>query len=147
MIDSDFWKFSPLTESPASRQVPWNTRRDIIHAFLLAKRCEEELDLLKNAMQNVLEYWSKRIAAISSEVAQFHEKKSDQFNAGAISSLKHLLWDSELQLTRADALLGNVVKFNDVPTVNSDDISSDESDSDSEGLSDCSDSEDECCSQ
>lgn len=60
LIDSEFWQISPVSESVASRQlqVPWNTRRDIIQAFLLTKRCEEELDLLKNAMQNVLQYWS-----------------------------------------------------------------------------------------
>lgn len=78
--------------------------------------------------------------AISNEVTQFHEKESHRFSKGAVSSLKRLLWDSELQLTRANALLGNIVNNS---AVNSSDISFDESDSDSSNsLSDSSDSED-----
>ena len=72
-INSEFWQTFPLAEYTTSRGVPWNTKRDVIQAFLLKKRSEEELQLLEDAMQNVLEYWSNRIAAITGEIEQLQE--------------------------------------------------------------------------
>ena len=97
-INSEFWQTFPLAEHTTSSGVPWNTKRDVIQAFLLKKRSEEELQLLEDAMQNMLEYWSNRIAAITGEIERLQENDNSQFNVGAINSLRHLLWEAELQL-------------------------------------------------
>lgn len=44
------------------------THGDIFDAVLLTKCSEEELQSLKDAMQNVLMYWSTRIACISKQL-------------------------------------------------------------------------------
>lgn len=138
-INSEFWRTSSLPECKTSKGVPWHTKRDVIQAFLLKKRCEEELQLLKDAMQNVLEYWSNRIAAITGEIEQLQENDGSQFNIGAINSLKHLLWKSELQLSKAIALFRNIV--DDLVSMDTADAC-DQSDSDSDS-STSSESEDE----
>ena len=108
-INSEFWQTFPLAKYTTSRGVPWNTKRDVIQAFLLKKRSEEELQLLEDAMQNVLEYWSNRIAAITGEIERLQENDNSQFNVGAINSLRHLLWEAELQLSKAVASFRNIV--------------------------------------
>lgn len=110
-INSELWQSSPLPECMTSRSVPWHSKREIIQAFLLKQRCEEELQLLEDAMRNVLEYWSNRIAAITGEIEQLQENDDGlaQFNIGAINSLKHLLWESELQISKAVASFRNII--------------------------------------
>lgn len=108
-INSEFWQASPLSECSTLRGVSWNTKREVIQAFLLKKRCEEELQLLEEAMQNVLKYWSNRIATISGEIENLQGNDTSQFNVGAINLLKHLLWESELQLSKAVVSFRNIV--------------------------------------
>jgi hypothetical protein len=112
-INSELWQTSPLPEctSSTSRGVPWHTKREVIQAFLLTNCCEEGLLLLEDAMRNVLEYWSNRMAAITGEIEKRHESNDSlsQFNIGAINSLKHLLWESELRISKAVALFRNII--------------------------------------
>ena len=43
----------------ANSTVPSSLKKDITDAYLLMKRCEEELELLTSEMNNALEYWRK----------------------------------------------------------------------------------------
>ena len=58
------------------------------------------VQLVKDAMKEMIPYWSELISAISSAIEQLSENLS-QFNAGSINLLKHLLWESELRLSQA----------------------------------------------
>ena len=53
--DSDFWQTVHVA-MPGSSALSWSTKKDITSAYLLKKRSEEELCLLKEEMQNVLVY-------------------------------------------------------------------------------------------
>lgn len=120
-------------------------QREVIQAFLLRKHCEEELQLLEDAMRNVLEYWSSRITVITDEIEQLQENIcGNQFNIGAINSLKHLLWESELQLSKAVALFRNskTIIVDHIVSMDIEADPSDQSDLDSDS-STSSESEDE----
>lgn len=146
-INSELWQSSlqPECTTSESRSVPWHTKREVIQAFLLRKRCEEELQLLEDAMRNVLEYWSSRITVITDEIEQLQENIcGNQFNIGAINSLKHLLWESELQLSKAVALFRNskTIIVDHIVSMDIEADPSDQSDLDSDS-STSSESEDE----
>ena len=55
---------SPISEywqcpNESSNQIPFSIQRDIIEAYLLQKRCDEELLLLQSEMHNVIEYYNQ----------------------------------------------------------------------------------------
>lgn len=105
--DSDFWR--SVSDSQETKGVPWDTQRDIIQAFLMMKRSEEELKLLIDAMQNILAYWSDRMKSILVAIEEL-QNLTDQFSIGAVSCLKQLLWEATLQHSRANDVCENMVK-------------------------------------
>ena len=90
---SEFWNHS----NKSSGQVPLAIQRDVIGAYLLQKRCTEELMLLQNEMQNVVDYYNQMECDIKSAIfnIQFSEQES-QFSRGCVSLLKNL----QLQVSR-----------------------------------------------
>ena len=49
-------------------QIPFSIKQDIIEAYLLNKRSDEELLLLRTEMFNVIEFWQQREECINSAV-------------------------------------------------------------------------------
>lgn len=128
--DSNFWQSVSNSEDNLTKDIPWDTQRDIIQAFLLMKRSEEELKLLTDDMQNVLTYWSNRIVSLTATVEELNNH-TDQFSIGAKSSLKQLLWEATLQHSRASDIFEHMVK-EETSSYDDSDLDSETSDSDSE---------------
>ena len=55
--DAKFWEQSELSTMATT----WDTKKDLIQAYLMLKRSEEELALLEKEKLNTLEYWSKAV--------------------------------------------------------------------------------------
>ena len=79
--DSKFWQFPSDKHAPG--KVPLRTQQDIIEAFQLKRRCDEELLLLKSEMHNVINYWNQREHCIKKLLLQLTEKDDSQFNSGS----------------------------------------------------------------
>lgn len=98
---SDFWATSsPTTQYAESCQVPWKVWRDIVQAYLLMQRSEEEKQLLRDNMYATLTYWLQRVECITKAIAEM-SFSVDQFSRRASCSLQQLKWEAELHLSRA----------------------------------------------
>ena len=100
-----------IWQSPAykqSSQVSFNAKRDIIEAYLLNKRSDEELLLLRAEMYNVVDYWNRREEHIKSLILQLSEYASNRFNRGCVCLLKRLLWETELYRSQANIAFSTV---------------------------------------
>lgn len=96
--ESSIW-LSPSNHR--TREIPSNIQRDIIEAYLIKKRSNEELVLLKTEMSNVITYWNQRRGCIDSTLQQLLLSPANQFNRGCVSLLKQLLWEAELHHSQA----------------------------------------------
>ena len=79
---SEFWN----RPNQSSGQVALAIQRDIIGAYLLQKRCTEELMLLQNEMQNVVDYYNQMECNIKTAIFYISEEES-QFSRGCVSLL------------------------------------------------------------
>lgn len=123
--DSDFWSVPTTTED----SIPWSLKRNISQAFLLLKRTEEELCLLKEEMQHVLHYWEVQKDKITAALVVYSD--NDGSNRGARALLHKLLWEAELNLARASATFSPILINSSIP----------DSDSESDDSLDSSDDE------
>ena len=94
---SEFWN----RPKQSSGQVPLAIQRDIIGAYLLQKRCTEELMLLQNEMQNVVDYYNQMECNIKTALFNISEEES-QFSRGCVSLLKNL--QSQVSCLHLEAL-------------------------------------------
>ena len=131
--DSEFWQSSI---SSYCRELSWNMQKDIMNAYIIMKRTEEELSLLHQEMQNVLLYCVHRKECVVHEIESI-SKKDDQYHRGLVSLLQNLLWRDEVYHTRATAAFAKL----DLDNSSIDTVFSD---SDSDLESDDS-GDDECC--
>ena len=69
---SEFWN----RPKQSSGQVPLAIQRDTIGAYLLQKRCTEELMLLHNEMQNVVDYYNQMECNIKTAIFNTSEEES-----------------------------------------------------------------------
>ena len=106
--DSKFWQF--LSDKHTLGEVPLHIQQDIVKAFLLKRRCDEELLLLKSEMHNVINYWNQREDCIKKLLLQLTEDDS-QFNRGSQCLLKKLLWEVELFCSRAASAFSSVISL------------------------------------
>ena len=69
--DSEFWNVQhPPTVAPPTLNdpnTPWDAK-DIIQAYLLVKRSQEELSLLAEEKHNTLAYWTQRKVNINQHI-------------------------------------------------------------------------------
>ena len=87
--DAKFWEQSELSTMATT----WDTKKDLIQAYLMLKRSEEELALLEKEKLNTLEYWSKLKTVINQYLLSF--QPSDKHSIGVIALLKTRLCDAE----------------------------------------------------
>ena len=79
-LGSDFWKCGSLHSS--SENVPWKTKGEIIQAFLLMKRCREEIHMLEVDMTAVIQYWFDRIITIEKRLDELSSSSEDMYTCG-----------------------------------------------------------------
>ena len=90
----------------ANSTVPSSLKKDITDAYLLMKRCEEELELLTSEMNNALEYWRKCAEYIKQGIDDARADSRSQYSCGVASLLQQRLWVIELTYSRAQAAFG-----------------------------------------
>ena len=98
--ESNFWQ--GLTFSTHCKDIPWNVQKDIMSAYVLIKRTEEELSLLNEEMENVLSYCIQHKECILHQLDGIKNNES-QYTNGIISLLHKLLWEVELYHSKAMA--------------------------------------------
>jgi len=95
--DPEFWQ--SLSTNPT--QVPWNTKREVISAFLLIKRSEEELNLLDAEMEHVLQYYIQCKECIIHQLDTMKDEPQSLYTSGVMALLHKLLWEVELHYSKA----------------------------------------------
>lgn len=78
-------------------------KEDIINAYLKIKRSCEEICLLKTEMKNVLEYYSIKLQRLQDLIKDYRLHDS-AFGRGAVSQLKALSNEVNLQLMKCSKL-------------------------------------------
>lgn len=140
---SEFWMKNSVKTTNSS--IPWKTREDIVQAFILKKRCEEEMDMLRSDMVETIGYWFNDIQSITKELAKF-ECPTNIFHRGLRSILLQMKQKAQLKHSQAVAKLS---KLCEIPSTicntisaSSDEIDYDtDSDTDVDIVSDDSDSD------
>ena len=140
--ESNFWQ--RLTFNPHCKEIPWNVQKDIMSAYVLIKRTEEELSLLSEEMENVLLYCIQRKECILHQLDSIKNNES-QYTKGITSLLHKLLWEVELYHSRAVATFAKLDIHHASSSVNVLSSTNPESDisSDEESESDSFDESDE----
>ncbi len=103
---SEFWTKTTQDNIPDAK-VPWKTKEDIVQAFLLNKKCKEEMDMLRADMLETIPYWMKRTENITNELSNFEGPKIDIFGRGMKSILNQLLCEAKLRHSQAVAKFSN----------------------------------------
>ena len=102
--DAVFWQNSMLA-TPISSTPSWNVKKDIIQAYLLIKRCEEELLLLSEEKKNVLAYWAYQKEAVQQQLATMYvTDPCTLYTSGARALLLKYQWEVDLMHSNTLAL-------------------------------------------
>lgn len=129
---SKFWQ----CPHQQSEQIPLSVKRDIIEAYLLQKRCEEELLLLQSEMQNVIDYYNEKEKKINAALHAIcnGESKFNRFNRGCSCLLKKLKWRVSHLRSRTLSFYSSVISVPELEELQMYD--SESSESEDESLSD-----------
>ena len=103
--NSDFWNSHAFIKTESSNQISWKEKEEIIQAFLIIQRSEEELLLLKEDMHATVRYWFTRIKHIEEKLSELSPTTGELYIKGARCLLQHLLWEATLQYSRATGKL------------------------------------------
>lgn len=90
-------------------QIPLSVKRDIIEAYELQKRCEEELLLLQSELLNVIEYYNEKEKIINAALHAMCKGESNCFNRGCSCLLKKLKWRVSHVQSRALSFYSSVI--------------------------------------
>ena len=88
--DSQFWNTQrlPAVSTSSKHDLPWDVKKDIIQAYLLVKRSQEELSLLAEEKLNILPYWMEQKVFINQQIDTLRHSYS-------IALLKKLLSEAD----------------------------------------------------
>ncbi len=139
-----FWMPTTYASVHVSTSISTTTKRDIIEAFLLLKRCKKELTLLKTDMSNVISYWELRAntAKVSLKTLSDEAGQDVLYNRGCVCILKKKLLEIETILTQCvSSFSGTGIISSDRPDLDLPVAFDTESDSDSSDSSDFSDND------
>ena len=108
-------------------------KREVINAFLLIKRSEEDLNLLNAEMERVLQYYVQRKECIVHELDTMKDEPQSLYTSGVMALLHKLLWEVELHHSKAVTVF---TQINSSVHTSSTSSGSDTSESDSISTSD-----------
>ena len=145
---NSFWESSRMPLGDGT--VPFNVKSEAIQSYLLLKRSEEEIKLLRQDLSNAIDYYERKQQLLSERVKQLlHKESLSIYHKGTICLLTLHSWKIELAISklksiRTDFQHGSSLESGDIQ-LNSDDSDSDTSDADSDigRNSDCSSSDDD----
>ena len=112
----------------------------MMQALVMVRRSEEELLLLRDDMLATIKYWFDQVTSITNMLGQLYYE--DLYTRGAKCLLEHLKWEAELHYHRTTVAFSPLTDLSTGPRLNTttSEVSSDESDSDSENILDSDDS-------
>ena len=125
-----------------SQQIPQKVKDEMMQALLMVRRSEEELLLLRDDMLATIKYWFDQVTSITNMLGQLYHE--DLYTRGAKCLLEHLKWEAELHYHRTTVAFSPLTNLSTGPRLKStttSEVSSDESDSDSENILDSDDSD------
>lgn len=108
--DSSFWKQSPITTTDEG--IPWALKRSTAQALLVMKRSKEEIELLRQEMRNVINYWKHRQRCITDFISE--QSDTSRFDRGARSLLLKSMWESEVMLEKSTVTFAPVFAHSDI---------------------------------
>lgn len=109
------------------------SKKDIIHSFLLLKRSAEEMSMLKLEMKETLNYWLQRIDIIKIFLSNIESE--DQFARGSQCLLMRMLSECQCHYDRAYSYFTGIIEISVTEAVRSTIADSDKSDSESDAES------------
>ncbi len=136
---SEFWS-REQSEPCTLSNIPWKVKVEIINAFLLTKRCEEEIQMLKSDMQETVLYWFQVVSNVSVKLEELHSL-NDPFTRGTKCKLLQLKEHASLQYHQATRIFSAHIPLLVSPSIPSSISELCEDDSDTESESDISDIE------
>lgn len=94
---SAFWMTSTITDNAL---LPF--KQNIIHAYLLVRKSDEEMELLRQEMTNIICFFRNKRDIIRTKIVDFHSQGGDsQLIRGSVSLLLKLLTQVERLFSRA----------------------------------------------
>lgn len=102
--DSSFWNSTYSRSLTSFSTIPAGDRHDLIHSYLLFERSTEELDLLKNDIDNFSRYYSNRKLMLQEKVQELQELTDHDtaYKRGSICLLKQCIAQEEQQVSMAN---------------------------------------------
>lgn len=110
---SNFWSEDQSGTSTTSC-IPWKSKEELINAYILVKRCEEELKMLKSDMQETVQYWFQVVANITEKLQEL-TSPADSFTHGLKCKLLCLKEHAELQYHRTRSTFSKYVPLPSPP--------------------------------
>ena len=102
--DSIFWtQDMPST----SCTLPFTVKKNIIEAYLLMQRSEEEQQLLTTEIRNAIDFWNGCAVTLQESIDSM-KSKTDLYSCGAASILQHHLWAIDFVRSQAEAVFQTI---------------------------------------
>ena len=116
--------------------LPFKMKKDMIEAYLLMERSQEEQELLVTEMRNALDFWNICAKNLQESVDSM-KSKTDLYSCGATSILQQHLWIIDFTRSGAEAAFQTLLITDDhsataQATLHESDFSDSESDTDSD---------------
>ena len=120
--DSSFWNSYSHSLTSFST-IPAGDRHDLIHSYLLFERSTEELDLLKNDIDNFSRYYSSRKLILQEKVQQLQEltEHDTAYKRGSICLLKQCIAQEDDQVSMANKFFLKIGSSTDQAVVDQED--------------------------
>ena len=92
--------------------LPFKMKKDMIEAYLLMERSQEEQELLTTEMRNALDFWNSCAKNLQESVDSMRSK-TDLYSCGAASILQQHLWIIDFTCSGAEAAFQTVLVTDD----------------------------------
>ncbi len=132
-LESEFWMHRRYVRT--SDSIPWKTKEELIQAYLLTKRCEEEECMLKTDMLSTVKYWYDQVQSITFTLQEIGDLK-DQYELGLRCLLQQYKLVAELQHGQAVNIFSRFIQIPCEVLLESTAVTATEVDSDSSEESD-----------
>ena len=105
---SELWM--PTMHANICTRISPTTKRDMIDAYLQLKRCEKELTLLQDDMNNVLLYWKSQENQLEASLQKLaNETDQDVYKSGCVCLLKKHLLEVHLYLVKCITAFSSII--------------------------------------
>ncbi len=107
-LESEFWMHRRYVHT--SDSIPWKTKEELIQAYLLTKRCEEDECMLKTDMLSTVKYWYDQVQSITLTLQEIGDLKN-QYELGLRCLLQQYKLVAELQHGQAVNIFSRFIQI------------------------------------